>query len=52
MALLERQIDRETLALLVAEEADRQVQADCDDPREPMEPDDREPTVFYGGPFY
>ena len=46
MQLLEREIDRETLAQLVEEEADRQVQAACDDPDEPVEPDDYPDTYW------
>lgn len=42
MKMLEKEIDRETLALLVEEEAHRQVQAACEDPDDPMEPVDLE----------
>ena len=40
MQLLEKEIDRETLHLLISEESHRQVQAACDDPDEPVEPED------------
>lgn len=40
MQRLDKEIDRDTLALLVEEEAHRQVQAACNDQDEPVEPDD------------